>query len=449
MYGEEGIVLKMGRIKQRLSINLLIVCLISFAAGVAFYFVSVHIVENNIEKYVYEKDLRQSEQDKKAKEFQEYLQNNELKISDTDEISEWVRNQKYLYLKIIKDGELVFDSVNSKHKSNAENIDDILINTSSVNSTYNTQISDETVDVVIYCFTEFRMLNLVKIILLLISFGIFLAIVGIFTALKVRYISKLSSELAYLAEVNLNGNITLKGNDEIRKLAEIMDYLRISVIEKMENEKKAYKKNRELIISLSHDLRTPLTSIIGYLELLDKKTISYDSEGQYIKRILEQAYRLKEMADSILNYSVGKMPDIVKENANANELIMQAVEDPLIELEMQGVEVQREISDISCLINVNISLIKRVFENIFSNIKKYADLTKPIKVKYGIKNEKLFVELYNEKTGSLMADGNGIGLKNIKEIVRNHGGKSIYKDKSDSFKIYVELPIVKNAIKKI
>ena len=449
MYGEEGIVLKMGRIKQRLSINLLIVCLISFAAGVAFYFVSVHIVENNIEKYVYEKDLRQSEQDKKAKEFQEYLQNNELKISDTDEISEWVRNQKYLYLKIIKDGELVFDSVNSKHKSNAENIDDILINTSSVNSTYNTQISDETVDVVIYCFTEFRMLNLVKIILLLISFGIFLAIVGIFTALKVRYISKLSSELAYLAEVNLNGNITLKGNDEIRKLAEIMDYLRISVIEKMENEKKAYKKNRELIISLSHDLRTPLTSIIGYLELLDKKTISYDSEGQYIKRILEQAYRLKEMADSILNYSVGKMPDIVKENANANELIMQVVEDPLIELEMQGVEVQREISDISCLINVNISLIKRVFENIFSNIKKYADLTKPIKVKYGIKNEKLFVELYNEKTGSLMADGNGIGLKNIKEIVRNHGGKSIYKDKSDSFKIYVELPIVKNAIKKI
>ena len=449
MYGEEGIVLKMGRIKQRLSINLLIVCLVSFAAGVAFYFVSVHIVENNIEKYVYEKDLRQSEQDKKAKEFQEYLQNNELKISDTDEISEWVRNQKYLYLKIIKDGELVFDSVNSKHKSNAENIDDILINTSSVNSTYNTQISDETVDVVIYCFTEFRMLNLVKIILLLISFGIFLAIVGIFTALKVRYISKLSSELAYLAEVNLNGNITLKGNDEIRKLAEIMDYLRISVIEKMENEKKAYKKNRELIISLSHDLRTPLTSIIGYLELLDKKTISYDSEGQYIKRILEQAYRLKEMADSILNYSVGKMPDIVKENANANELIMQVVEDPLIELEMQGVEVQREISDISCLINVNISLIKRVFENIFSNIKKYADLTKPIKVKYGIKNEKLFVELYNEKTGSLMADGNGIGLKNIKEIVRNHGGKSIYKDKSDSFKIYVELPIVKNAITKI
>ena len=441
--------MKMGRIKQRLSINLLIVCLVSFAAGVAFYFVSVHIVENNIEKYVYEKDLRQSEQDKKAKEFQEYLQNNELKISDTDEISEWVRNQKYLYLKIIKDGELVFDSVNSKHKSNAENIDDILINTSSVNSTYNTQISDETVDVVIYCFTEFRMLNLVKIILLLISFGIFLAIVGIFTALKVRYISKLSSELAYLAEVNLNGNITLKGNDEIRKLAEIMDYLRISVIEKMENEKKAYKKNRELIISLSHDLRTPLTSIIGYLELLDKKTISYDSEGQYIKRILEQAYRLKEMADSILNYSVGKMPDIVKENANANELIMQVVEDPLIELEMQGVEVQREISDISCLINVNISLIKRVFENIFSNIKKYADLTKPIKVKYGIKNEKLFVELYNEKTGSLMADGNGIGLKNIKEIVRNHGGKSIYKDKSDSFKIYVELPIVKNAIKKI
>ena len=449
MYGEEGIVLKMGRIKQRLSINLLIVCLISFAAGVAFYFVSVHIVENNIEKYVYEKDLRQSEQDKKAKEFQEYLQNNELKISDTDEISEWVRNQKYLYLKIIKDGELVFDSVNSKHKSNAENIDDILINTSSVNSTYNTQISDETVDVVIYCFTEFRMLNLVKIILLLISIGIFLAIVGIFTALKVRYISKLSSELAYLAEVNLNGNITLKGNDEIRKLAEIMDYLRISVIEKMENEKKAYKKNRELIISLSHDLRTPLTSIIGYLELLDKKTISYDSEGQYIKRILEQAYRLKEMADSILNYSVGKMPDIVKENANANELIMQVVEDPLIELEMQGVEVQREISDISCLINVNISLIKRVFENIFSNIKKYADLTKPIKVKYGIKNEKLFVELYNEKTGSLMPGGNGIGLKNIKEIVRNHGGKSIYKDKSDSFKIYVELPIVKNAITKI
>ena len=53
MYGEEGIVLKMGRIKQRLSINLLIVCLISFAAGVAFYFVSVHIVEYNIEKYVY------------------------------------------------------------------------------------------------------------------------------------------------------------------------------------------------------------------------------------------------------------------------------------------------------------------------------------------------------------------------------------------------------------
>jgi signal transduction histidine kinase len=113
---------------------------------------------------------------------------------------------------------------------------------------------------------------------------------------------RLSQETATVGAGDLNGEITVDGRDEIARLAADIDGMRDAVIERMSNEKRAWEANSELITAMSHDIRTPMTSLIGYLGLLNNTdSLSEEERTRYLKAAYGKSSRpLKTSTTHIL-----------------------------------------------------------------------------------------------------------------------------------------------------
>src|SRR5699024_9991579 len=104
-----------------------------------------------------------------------------------------------------------------------------------------------------------------------------------------------SRQVEKIEDGNLEAPLQGKGRDELSRLASSMDSMRDSLVEQLQSEKKAWQTNQELITSISHDLRNPLTSLIGYTELLnDDSTLQKEEQRKYLAICLDKAYQLKE-----------------------------------------------------------------------------------------------------------------------------------------------------------
>lgn len=222
--------------------------------------------------------------------------------------------------------------------------------------------------------------------------------------------------------------------------------MRKSIISEIEQEKEAYNSNIALVTTLSHDIKTPLTSVISYIELVSEKIKDDEQSLEFLNIALSKAMYLRRLTKELFEHFLLKSQayNITFEKVNANELVVQMVEENLLDLEAKGVSVVRNIKDITSTLSVNIELVYSVFENIFSNLYKYADLKQCIKVQYQIKKEYLEISIENTKnckknTNELSTQ---IGLRNSKAIMERHSGNLEIIDAKDTFEVVLRFPVI-------
>lgn len=151
---------------------------------------------------------------------------------------------------------------------------------------------------------------------------LFLFIYIMLSLSHIKYFKVILNEVKYM-----DRHIPVQGNDELSQIAYGINIIKDEIKKKIENEAKLEKSKQELIINISHDLRTPLTSIIGYLYLLKAKV---DDDGrEYIEVLEGQVNRLKILMDDLFEYvklTDEKMP-LNKNLVNFKDLIMQFAEE--------------------------------------------------------------------------------------------------------------------------
>ncbi|EET87343.1 histidine kinase [Clostridium carboxidivorans P7] len=263
---------------------------------------------------------------------------------------------------------------------------------------------------------------------------------------KTVYIGTLENEIKILEGGNLNHEITIKGNDELSSLAQGINEMRKSFIERLESEDKAHLANSELITAMSHDLRTPLTALVGYLDIIEYKKYKTDENlKQYIHSSREKAYQIKYLSDKLFEYFIvfnTNDDDLELETFDGNELLEQLLGEQSFILEDNEFDFEIDSCNTPFFIEVSLISIRRVFDNIFSNIIKYADKSKSIKVKYYIQKKLLFIYIENEINNNLKTvNSTGIGLRTCKKIIEGHNGKIETGKQKNTFFIQIELPI--------
>ena len=241
-----------------------------------------------------------------------------------------------------------------------------------------------------------------------------------------RRIISLSKEAAAVSSGDLYRSIAAPGQDEVSALAASMDEMRQSVITRLGSEKKAWEANTELITAISHDIRTPMTSLIGYLGLLCEGDRDAAEQKQFAQSAYGKAMELKDLTDQLFRYFLvyGKAElELNLERFDGRLLLEQLLGEAEFDLSDAGFTVQRIEFVGECSLKADPLYLKRVMDNLVSNIKKYADPAQPLVALSELKDGELSLCISNAVSSSLARkESTKIGLRTCEKIMSAMGG---------------------------
>lgn len=280
----------------------------------------------------------------------------------------------------------------------------------------------------------------------LIAFGVFSLCFVTFVHRKLRYVKRLKAELDILAGGELNYPVTVKGSDELGELATGIDQMRRSILTHQTAEEQMRSANSQLVTAMSHDLRTPLTSLLAYLELMDRGR--YDSEEQlrhFISQSLNKAFQIRDMADKLFEYFLvysSEWEPTELEPADADQVLQQFWGEYAFSLESKGFVVKTDFSPLNGTLQINLDLLRRAFDNLYSNLLKYADPAQPVKVSYCRKEDLLCLTLSNHISPHRnKRESTNIGLNTCQRVLQYHGGSFQTEEIDGQFWVIVVLPL--------
>lgn len=265
----------------------------------------------------------------------------------------------------------------------------------------------------------------------------------IFIRQKVKYINCLKNEILNMSQGDLLHPITIQSHDELAVLAKEMDSLRVTLDQNIQAEAQIKQANNELITSLSHDLRTPLTSLRGYLDIL--RLHRYQNEEQmnkYLSNCIEKVNQINDLSNKTFEYAlVFEHNDHIEFDKISSLEVIRYLEENLDYMQLEGFVIQKILDYHDVQIVVNLAMIKRMINNLCSNILKYALASQPVLVQVSIKQNKLKMTMSNEKKKELRhIESNQIGLKSVERIVELHMGELFVQDFENSFTVVIEIP---------
>ena len=268
-----------------------------------------------------------------------------------------------------------------------------------------------------------------------------------YTGRLTRRIINLSREAAAVSAGDLERVIEAPGDDELSRLADSVDEMRRSVIERMGNEKRAWEANTELITAISHDIRTPMTAMLGYLGLLCSGTEDEKTRAQLASSAYVKAMELKDLTDQLFRYFLvyGKAElDMATERFDARLLLEQLLGEMEFDLSDAGYTMQRRDFEGECFITVDPLFLKRVLDNLVSNIKKYADPAESVVVVSALEGDTLRLTVSNAVAAlHSRKDSTKIGLRTCEKIMTALGGSFETQNDGAHFTAVLTLPVEK------
>jgi signal transduction histidine kinase len=288
---------------------------------------------------------------------------------------------------------------------------------------------------------------------------IFLIIFFLLTYGRVKYINKLSKGVIEIAKGDFNYRVEIKGKDELSLLGKNINYMTEELKQSKEREKKIEKNKDRLIVSVSHDLRTPLTSIIGYIKLIKENSKLDNDIKRYIDIIDNKADSLENLINDLFEYTKLIACDVKVEkiNISLNEFMRQVVEGMMPICNENDLTILFQAPEEELNVNVDPNKMVRVFENIITNAIRYSNKKSKICVKVSKYNNEAMVSIENEgkaikkeefnkifemfyrtdESRNKKTGGAGIGLSIAKSIVDLHEGRIWVECEGDKVCFYV------------
>ena len=343
---------------------------------------------------------------------------------------------------------------------------------------FHVQFRDGDAMVELYSYRVLEFIAPYYLIIAVLDFLIMLVPVLVFIHRRMRYLGRVRAEALVMAGGDLEQAITIKGTDEISSLASELDQLRQALKTSLEKERRAHQDNQELIRAVSHDLRTPLTTLYGYLEILRMQKGNTANYPEYVRRCLEKTEEIRGMSDKMFEYAlVFESQEKVDTKPVPAEELERELREQAEYLRLQGfrqvsflagnelpgtenseMEVETETA-ITGILNANPFLLKRLVSNLCSNIFRYGDKNAPVKISLRA------VADVNRASGAVSADeapdaaylnavfvnriltsrqaaGSGVGLKSAEKIAALHGGTLTVSETEEFFRAEFTLPLL-------
>ncbi len=295
-------------------------------------------------------------------------------------------------------------------------------------------------------------LNSVKMVSTLFSLAICFFI---YFGLTVAFLSTRAAQVNYLIECihnmkggNLEREITDAGQDELSHLSMHINELRVALAHKQNLEDYQNSAQNSLLAAISHDLRTPLTSLIGYLEILSDSDFNNTQKRlKYLKLCTERALQLKDLVNTAFEHfylSSSTIETSVLLRCNSISKLLSTLSRRLDILERNDFIYTTSLQPGKYALVYDIRLVERLFDNIFTNIVRYGDKQTVVEITATIEKDHFKIEIINgvnPKISLYSTNSTGIGLLNCKKIMKLHQGKFVTDADKQYFKSIVVFPI--------
>ena len=259
---------------------------------------------------------------------------------------------------------------------------------------------------------------------------------------------KLKKATQNIKEGNLDFVLDVEGKDEFSELCQDFEEMRRRLKESTEEKSLIEKENRELISNISHDLKTPITAVKGYVEgIMDGVADTPEKMDRYVRTIYNKTNEMDHLINELTFYykiDTNRIPYTFSK-LNVEDYFEDCSEEVGLELETRGIElVYANYVEKDVMVIADGEQIRRVIHNIISNAIKYMDKPKGI-IQIRIKDVGDFIQIEIEDNGKGIGPkdlpyifdrfyrtdvsrnsskgGSGIGLSIVKKILEDHGGK--------------------------
>lgn len=280
---------------------------------------------------------------------------------------------------------------------------------------------------------------------------------------KLAYFHLIFQSIQKLSEGQFDLDLPVKNNDPLGDMAHNLNQVKGQLEALIEEEKRAIRSKNELVTNVSHDLRTPLTSIIGYLRLIEEDKYRDEVELRYYVDVAyEKAKRLNGMVNDLFEFTKINNREMALKRVQFNliELLRQLAAQFTPQLSDAGMEIELKTAADNCMIEADPDKMMRVFENLISNAIKYGKEGKKVDLLVEEKDQWAIVKVVNygepipekaipfifermyrvEQSRSDETGGTGLGLAIAKGIVEMHQGEILVKSNEAETIFEVQLP---------
>ncbi len=462
----------MSRQKKFVSLNLkmAIVTLMGIFLAVCMYMVSTWFSNYMISVNFTSEPAIERNVNAAFADLEEYIEENHVKATDTDALRNWVSDQDYTYLYIWDNENVLLDAGWAVTPSSSDTVDEGITEDNNVQQENYLKTADEIARIepdtfqedvrnriiqyedrkyytYIDVYKEEGWLRITETVSLVLSFLTLFLVLILYHSHIAKRIMNLAKEVNIVSDGNLEHEIKGTQKDEIGMLADGVNVMRDSIIQKHQSEKDAWEANNQLITSMSHDIRTPLTSMIGYLDIIEgRKYESQEDLERYISSCRDKAFQLKDLSDKLFQYFLvfgNKANDREMEVFDASILFQQLLSEHSAEIISYGYQVEFYFNIPEVQIKADISGLRRLFDNIFSNIMKYADKKEVVCIYAETEADNVKILAINGMPEEAKkVESTRIGLKTCEKICSDLGGDFSYDEQERIFTVRILIPIM-------
>ncbi|WP_455719526.1 sensor histidine kinase [Agathobacter sp.] len=341
-------------------------------------------------------------------EFQQYVTDNDVSTTDIEQYDEWMADHDVSFYSIEKEGKIVYSKSNvDKLIAPAKNMYDYRMAGS-----YQISVNFSDTDAYVFIYTGFTEKYYIAFMFFDVGFSLMMGIV--FVYLRIRKIIA-----GYQTELE----------------------------ETQSREKKARQEKDELMRNMAHDLRTPLTGLMTYIDIMKIENEADEENQKYLDIVTDKVMNIKTQMDNLLDFSMASSEKNIEldKPIEAEYAVGDYLSEMYAVLRDKGYTIDIEkIKWEKQNIAVNIGLISRVFTNLTDNICKYADMDKTVVMETSFSKNDFKVKIGNgicdDKT---LLESTGIGLKSVDMMMLRMNGSMSYSREHGMFWVKLEFPIVK------
>ena len=235
--------------------------------------------------------------------FRAYVQEEGVSSTNVQKIGAWNREHPYIQLTVSANGAILNSDRWGAEMVGSDGGFVIRAGNAEVENAFPVNFTDGSYRVEIQDFSQNQLYAVVNWVAVATGGVVFLALMLLYNSRVTSSISRLARQVRQVSQGDLTLEITPSSQDEIGDLAEDVDAMRLSIMDKLQREETAWRANTELITAISHDVRTPLTTLMGYLDILgENDNLTPVQQQEYLSVCRQKAEKLRTLTNELFSY---------------------------------------------------------------------------------------------------------------------------------------------------